>query len=526
MPDLEADYVVVGAGSAGSVVAARLSEDPGCKVILLEAGTTQSSFLNDIPAMNLQFVAGPKTDWMYPGEPDPTSNGRAQTWHAGKMMGGGGGLNGLVYIRGLKRDYDDWAAAGCTGWGWDDVTPFFRQVENFEPGGQGSLGTSGPLSITTQDHPHILSEAFVAACAAVGLPTLADHNGGSREGAFIGLTNQKNGQRCSAAKAYLTPAKGRANLRIIRGAEAKSLGFEGLRARSVRLASGQVVRARREIIVSAGALQSPVLLLRSGIGPAEDLRALGIEVVADSPEVGANLQDHIAAGGRRFVNVPTFNSEANLVGGLKHLYKYLTARQGAFASPAVQAMGWARSREGLDGPDLQLSFQPFAGMNLATRPRKFMPEPCVSLGFTVARPYARGRVSLRDAGGRVAINFPLLGDERDMASVVGGLRLVDRIFAAEPLAGYVTPDEPYLGKSDEELAAFARQIVGLGIHTVGTCRMGGDDRSVTDTALRVRGVEGLRVIDASIMPRVPSANTNAASMMIGEKGAAAIRQAA
>ena len=257
------------------------------------------------------------------------------------------------------------------------------------------------------------------------------------------------------------------------------------------------------------------------------MHALGIEVIADSPEVGANLQDHIGSGGRRFVNVATYNSEANLIGGLKHLYKYLTARTGAFASPVIQAMGWAKSRPDLDEPDLQISFMPF-GVTYNKNIPEVVPEPCASVGMTLARPHVRGRVRLRDRTGPAEISFSMLSDERDLAALIGGMRLADRIFAAEPLARYVIqdPDTSYRAVSDEQLVEIIRYSAQTAMHTVGTCRMGGDDRSVTDTALRVRGVEGLRVIDASIMPRLPSANTNAASIMIGEKGAAHIRRAA
>lgn len=523
MPDYEADYVIVGAGSAGCVVAARLSEDANTSVILLEAGTKQPGFFNDIPGMTLRLVGRKNTDWLHEGEPDPSAFGRRLYWHAGKMLGGSSAINGTVYIRGLKRDYDDWAAAGCTGWGWDDVTPYFRRAENFESDRQGSLGTTGPLSVSLPQDTHILSEAFVKSCAEVGLLELSDHNLGTSEGAFIGLSSQKRGQRCSAAKAYLEPAKNRQNLRIIKGAVAAKVEFDGRRAIAVRLASGEVVRARKEIILSAGTLQSPALLLRSGIGPARDLQALGIEVVADSPEVGRNLQDHVGSGGRRFVNVPTYNSEANLLGGIKHVFKYLTARKGAFASPVIQAMGWARSSGNLEEPDLQLNFMPFGVMYTSNVP-ELVPEPCASLGITLARPYARGSVTLKDPKGPAKIDFAMLADDRDLAAIVGGLRLVDRIFAAPSLSRYVAQDTSYTSMSDDELVQIIRHSAQLGMHTVGTCRMGGDDASVTDTSLRVRGVDGLCVIDASIMPRLPSANTNAAAIMIGEKGAAHIRE--
>lgn len=525
MDTLEADYVIIGAGSAGCVVASRLSENSATKVILLEAGTRQPGFLNDIPAMTMRMVGQPKTDWLHRGEPDPSANGRRLVWHAGKMIGGSSAINGTVYIRGLKRDYDDWAKAGCQGWAWDDVTPFFRRAENFESDKQGSLGTTGPLAVSLPQDPHVLSDAFVAACAEIGLPELADHNLGTSEGAFMGLSSQRHGQRCSAARGYLEPAKNRKNLLILKGSHAERIEFEGRKATSVRLASGQSVRASREIIVSAGALQSPTLLLRSGIGPAESLRELGIEVVCDSPDVGSNLQDHIGAGGRRNVNVATYNSEAGFIGGIKHLYKYMTARKGALASPVIQAMGWARSRDDMDEPDLQLNFMPF-GLDYSSEVPKLNPEPCASVGVTLARPNARGKIRLTHPTAAPEISFSMLDDDEDVQALIGGLRLVDRIFAASSLAKYVSGGIAYTDMPDEMLVEILRLGSQLGMHTVGTCRMGGDDRSVTDTALRVRGVDGLRVIDASIMPRLPSANTNAASIMIGEKGSAHIQETA
>jgi choline dehydrogenase len=284
------------------------------------------------------------------------------------------------------------------------------------------------------------------------------------------------------------------------------------------------VRARKEIIVSAGALQSPALLLRSGVGPAADLRALGIEVIADRPEVGANLQDHIGTGGRRFVNVGTYNSEANLLHGIRHLYKYLATRTGALSSPVIQAMGWARSSRDLSEPDLQLNFMPF-GVIYDNDVPQVVPQPCVSLGITLARPYTRGRIQLHGASGKPKISFSMLQDDRDVASLVGGLRLADEIFAAPAFAPYISDSDEssYARMTDEQLTEVLKHSAMLAMHTVGTCRMGSDEQAVTDTQLRVRGVEGLRVIDASIMPRLPSANTNAASIMIGEKGAAHIR---
>ena len=527
---MEADIVIVGAGSAGCVVANRLSEDTGLKILLLEAGKKQPSFLADVPAMTVRLVGNPNTDWSHAAEPDPSLNRRSLIWSGGRMLGGGSSINGLVYLRGLQRDYDDWAAMGCSGWGWNDIEPFFRKAEHFAGSGSPSLGRSGPLSVSDIPSVHPLSHKFLEACAALQIPTLADDAAGDRSGAFINKTTQRNGRRSSTARAYLGPAKSRPNLQVITGALVDKVVFDGKRASGViALIDGlpHIIKARRHVVISAGSLLSPAILLRSGIGPARALRGLGIDMVADRAEVGANLQDHIGVMVCKFVNQATYNSEMGALKGLSHLANYMMFRRGPLASPVVQGMAWARSDPDLAEPDLHLNWFPFA-IDYNAHPPAMHKRPAVSLFSCVSRPEARGSVTLRgvDAELKPAINFNMLEHAQDLAALKGALRLTERIFATPIFRPIVTgAAAPFTGtESDEEMEALLREHAGLGLHAAGTCRMGSDPQSVVDPELRVRGIYDLSVIDASIIPKLVSANTNAAAIMIGEKGAQMLKR--
>jgi choline dehydrogenase len=523
-----ADIVIIGAGSAGCVLAARLSENPSLNVLLLEAGSREASFLGNIPGMTMRLMGNPITDWNHPGRPDPSANARSLIWHGGKMLGGGSSINGMVYIRGLQRDYDEW---DCEGWAWRDVEPYFRRAEQFEDDTLPSLGKAGPLSVSRIRSVHPLSGKFVEACAELGLETLPDYNAGSGEGAYLGLASQKRGQRASTAMAYLRPAATRPNLHILRGALVDKILFENKHANGIRIEHAGAthdIRVNREVILSAGTIQSPVILLRSGVGPAEALRAQGITAIADSPEVGANLQDHVGFIIAKFVNMPTYNSEMGPVSGLRHVANYLLFRRGPLASPVVQAMAWARSHASAPAPDIQLNFLPY-GIDFNASPPAMHKRPCVSLGANISRPHTRGRIGLSGpaAQDRPAIEYQELGDERDMATMLHSVALLENLYRTRAFAPAVLgPVPPFdAPRTDPDLPGILRQVCGLGLHSVGTCRMGLDASAVVDLQLRVRGVSGLRVIDASIMPRLVSANTNAAAIMIGEKGADQVKRA-
>lgn len=524
---VEADVVIVGGGSAGCVVARRLADaDPSLQVVLIEAGAGTRSFMAEIPGMTVRLMGNPKTDWLYAAEPDPSAAGRTLFWSGGRMLGGSSAINGLVYIRGLRRDYDAWAEAGCPGWGWRDVEPYFRKAEGFEDDGEPSLGRDGPYKVSRIRSVHPLSRRFVEACAEIGLPTLDDHGRGDAEGAFINLTSQSHGQRSSTGNRYLPSAARRSNLRVLAGMVADRVILDGQRATGVRAVAegGRVVdvRARAQVVLSAGTVQSPALLLRSGIGPAAQLQALGIPVTFDAALVGSNLQDHCGLTLSKFVNMPTYNSESTGLHAATHLLNYLALRKGPLASAAVQGMGWARTDCALAEPDIHLNWLPY-GIDYTVTPPALHKRPAVSLGICVSRPHTRGQIRLRSASAadKPIIDLRLAGDVRDVATIKGGIRLMERIFATKALSsaviGRCNPDRPL--ETDAELDEFIRHNVGIGYHGVGSCRMGSDPASVVDTTLKVRGVDGLRVIDASVMPRLVSANTNAATIMIGEIGA-------
>ncbi|MCZ4342871.1 GMC family oxidoreductase N-terminal domain-containing protein [Sphingomonadaceae bacterium G21617-S1] len=532
-----ADYVIVGGGSAGCVVANRLSEDPATSVILIEAGGNGKGFWVDMPVGLIKLLGNPKSDWCYVTEPDPTIKGRRLLWNAGKMLGGSSGLNGLVYIRGQRDDYDDWERMGCPGWSFADVFPYFLKGEHWEgEENSQSHGRTGTLSVAPLRSEHPLVPAFLEACRNYGLPIIDDYCGGSIDGAFRAVTNQHNGRRCSAAKAFIEPARGRPNLTILTHTQIDRVLFDGRTAVGVegRDASGQrvEVRARREVILSGGATQSPTILMRSGVGAADQLRAFGIDVVTDRPSVGQNLMEHQSVSLKWLVNRPALNAQlGNPLKMAGALLDYMMRGRGVMTSSLGYALAGFRTRPDIIHPDALLFFSSFV-MD-PTKPSMapgrahiypLMKTPAAAAAVFVNRPYSRGQIRLRSASphDHPVIEPGLLSDQRDVVTLIDALKVVEGIFASNGLAELCVRQVHPRMETDAEWEDFVRSNASIGWHASGTCRMGSDADAVVDPRLRVRGVEGLRVIDASIMPVVTSTNTNAPTMMIGEKGAAMI----
>jgi choline dehydrogenase len=531
---IEADFVVVGAGSAGCVMAARLSEDPASKVVLLEAGGPDRNPWIHIPLGYGKTIADPRVNWCYETEPD--LNGRRFFWPRGKVLGGSSSINGLVYIRGQREDFDLWRQLGNPGWSFDDVLPYFRKAED-KIGPQGAHdqdlhGTGGPLADSSMHDYDPISKAFIRSARALGFPRNDDFNGPVQEGVGYYHLTTRNGRRCSTAVGYLRPAMKRRNLQVITDALSERLLLEGRRAVGVVYRQGGVshtVRARREVIVCGGALNSPQLLMLSGIGPADHLTSLGIAVRHDLPGVGQDMQDHYQA---RMVLKCRFPITVNdiMLSKLRMArtgLEYLLTRKGPLAIAAAQAGLFARTRPELATPDVQFATVIFSADRPTEGLHKFS-------GFSVVayqlRPESRGELKLKssDPAAPPALHPNYLATATDRRTIVDALKLMRRLLATPDMQHFIAsehlPGEAV--RSDDELLAYAMQYGGTVFHPTSTCRMGDDRMAVVDAALRVHGIAGLRVVDASIMPAVVSGNTNAATIMIAEKAADLVRLAA
>ncbi|MCB2073769.1 MAG: GMC family oxidoreductase N-terminal domain-containing protein [Novosphingobium sp.] len=533
----EADFVIAGGGSAGCVMANRLSEDSGNRVVLLEAGQPTDKLLINVPAGMQSVVASQDTNWFYTTEPDSSANGRRIFLFSGKGLGGGSSINGMVYIRGTRYDYDQWAAAGCTGWSWDEVLPFFKRSEDFDGPDSEWHGKGGPLGVSQLRTIHPLAYSFMDACRDLGMRQIDDYCSGDIDGTFVNFATQRGGNRCSTAEGFLKPALKRPNLEVITGATVDRILFEGTRARGVRfIHDGAVreIRVAREVIVSAGTMQSPGILMRSGVGPGAHLREHGIDVIAGREGVGKNLHEHPSLPNSRQVDMATYNVRNNPFRLAAEGMKYLLARRGWLTTCAVHAMAHVRSSPGLEYPDIKYQMLPFWNhQNVqayfgADTPVPDSTRTCgITIGVNLMTPNSRGQILLRDTNpaSRPLIDFRLYDDPSDLERMRKGLQIANDIFAAPSLAKHVSgtayPPDP--NQSDEDWDDQLRSCSATGLHPVGTCRMGGDEDSVVDPQLRVRGVDGLRVADCSIIPVLPSANTNAPAIMIGERCADFIR---
>lgn len=521
---VEFDFVVVGAGSAGCVLANRLSANPKHRVALLEAGGRDSSPWIHIPVGYFKTMGNPNTDWCYHTQPDPGLNGRSIAWPRGKVLGGSSSINGLLYVRGQAQDYDHWRQLGNQGWSWDDVLPLFKRAENWEGAEGEDRGTGGPLTVSKSRVARDIVDAWVDAATQAGYPRNDDYNSGNQEGVGHFQMTMRNGRRCSSAAAYVKPIRNRKNLSIFTHTQTDKIVFDGKRAVAVDCRVKGVktrITAKAEIILAAGAIGSPQLLMLSGVGAGDELAPHGIDVLNDLPGVGKNLQDHLQARPVFKCTASTINTEIrSIFQRLAIAAEYALTGSGPMAMAASLGTAFLKTNQGMETPDIQFHIQPFS----ADKPSDGShPFSAFTASVLQLRPESTGHLELRsaDPDDHPAIHPSYLAAARDCDTIVAGIKVARTVCATEPVKSLITDEHspgPSVGADDDEaILNWARNTATTIYHPTGTCKMGNDKRAVVNDRLQVHGVEGLRVADASIMPTITSGNTNAPAIMIGEK---------